>query len=89
MVTKKKNKMRGLQKLQEERQKQEEIISTSLACLMNNWIYIEVFEAAGLRSFWSYFFSLVTGFEEWQVKQKDRPKGWDGFHLGQARAVYK
>lgn len=62
---------------------------TSLTCPTNKWFYIEVFETAGLGSFWSYFFSVVTGFEEWQVKQKDRPKEWCGFHLQQVRAVYK
>lgn len=75
--------MRGLQKLQEEIQKQEEMFSTSHARPMNNWIYTEVFETACLGSFWSSFFSLVTG------KQKDRPKEWDGFHLQQVRAAYK
>lgn len=42
-----------------------------------------------LGGFGSYFFSLVTGFEEWQVKPKDGPNEWDGFQLWQVRAVHK
>lgn len=79
--------MKGLQKLQEEIQKQGEMISISLTCPMNNWIVLR--SLRGLGVFWSNFFSLVTGFEEWQIKQKDGPNEWDGFQLWQVRAVYK
>lgn len=56
--------MKGLQKLQEEILKQEEMISTCLYCPINNWIYIDVFQTATLGFFLSYFFSMVPGFDD-------------------------
>lgn len=66
--------MKGLQKLQEEILKQEEIISTCLSCPMNNWFYIEILETAGLWVFCLTFFIWFQDLRTSKYNKRADPK---------------